>query len=90
MEETCLKCHGHKSTCGCDGGNNLELKEYLRRNLVLAKAIGVRAGIDDCLLRLMETERPSKWLLKILNSELEKTQEIINELVKHRDEYSKR
>ena len=38
--------------------------EYLRRNLLVAKAIGARSVIPGAAQRLMRMKRPPKWLLE--------------------------
>ena len=60
-------------------------QEYLRRNLVVASAYGVRAGIDSALVRLSKTKRRPKWLYDLLGREYAKMDEIIKAVVKHRN-----
>ncbi len=60
--------------------------EYLRRNLVAAKAMGVRAGLKCISDRLHENKNSPLWLLTIVGNELAKTNDICAELARHRDE----
>ena len=64
-------------------------EEYLRRNVVVAKAWGVRGGLDYALVRLSKLSRRPKWLFDLLGREYEKMDSIIKETVKHRDEVRK-
>lgn len=61
-------------------------EEYLRRNLIHAKAVGVRAGLYEALRRLNGTRRPPKWLTKLLSAEYLKANAVAEEVAKHRDE----
>lgn len=63
-------------------------EEYLRRNLVVAKAYGVQAGISAILKRLSANKRQPQWILNLLGWELSRMDDVINEAVKHRDEVS--
>lgn len=58
--------------------------EYLRRNLVVAKAVGVRAGIRKINSNL--PKRTPKWMRRILDNELGKMDAIVSELAEHREE----
>lgn len=39
-------------------------EEYLRRNLLVCKAIGIKTNAEGALKRLNATKRPAKWLVK--------------------------
>jgi hypothetical protein len=65
------------------------IKEYLRRNSVVAASCGVCSGIDAIIRKLQTTKRPQKWLLTALDNELIRANRIPAELAKHRDEYKK-
>ena len=58
-------------------------KEYLRRNIIVAKAYGVDAGLKKAINRL--PKRTPQWLKKLLIIEQAKMPEICYEIVKHRD-----
>jgi hypothetical protein len=60
---------------------------YLHRNLVVAKAEGIKAGIAAALTRLACSKNRPKWLFELLGREYAKTDGVIKELVKHRDEF---
>lgn len=40
--------------------------EYLRRNLLHAKAVGANAGLDAAINRLCNTKRHPRWLVEAL------------------------
>lgn len=61
-------------------------QEYLRRNVLLARSIGVRAGVESILSRLEKTKLPPLWLITALGEALDRMQEIPKELAAHRDE----
>jgi len=61
-------------------------EEYARRNLIAAKACGIRAGIQAAINRLEGTKNPPKWLVQILKNEHLKSHEVCNEAAIHRDE----
>ncbi len=60
--------------------------EYLRRNLVVAKAVGVREGLKYISNRLHDNKNSPLWLLAIVKNELAKTSDICIELARHRYE----
>jgi hypothetical protein len=60
-------------------------KEYLRRNLYHAKAVGVNAGLCSAIKRLETHSRPPKWLLELLKREQSKAAELIGPLAKYRN-----
>ena len=62
-------------------------KEYLRRNLVHAKACGVEAGLTSALFKVVRLKNHPKWLVKLLRETLDKAEGISQELAKHRDEF---
>lgn len=59
--------------------------EYLRRNLVVAKACGARAGVSKSLKRLEQMSRPPKWLIQSLRGVLERCEPLPSELAKWRN-----
>jgi hypothetical protein len=59
--------------------------EYLRRNLVVAKACGAKAGVSKSLKRLEQMSRPPKWLVRSLQDVLERADPLPAELAKWRD-----
>ena len=54
--------------------------EYLRRNLIVAGAIGARAGCDTALERLRGQKGVPKWLIQQLESIRVRVHPTINEL----------
>jgi hypothetical protein len=60
-------------------------EEYLRRNLVHAGSVGVRAGISNALDRLEATKRPPKWLVAQLAGLLGRAEKSSAELAKWRN-----
>lgn len=65
-----------------------DINEYLRRNLLVAKAIGARSYIPGARDRLLKQKRPPKWLLRVLDGMDERLEALPRELAKHRDEVS--
>ena len=61
-------------------------KEYLRRNLVHAKACGVEAGLVSAYFKVARLKSHPKWLVKLLKETMDKAKGIRQELAKHRDE----
>ncbi len=87
----CSKCGDDlviRHVCGVgENKSTLEVKkEYCRRNLVAAKACGVRAGLKTMVERLHSNKNSPLWLISIAKNELGKTQAICHELATHRDE----
>ena len=62
--------------------------EYLRRNLLHCKAVGVYYGIKAIFDRLhtKAQTRAAKWLMKILAAEMAKAEVVHKEMSAHRDE----
>jgi hypothetical protein len=58
--------------------------EYLRRNLLVAKAIGAHANSSAALKRLRETKRPAQWLVKYLEGIIERTEPLVSALACYR------
>lgn len=50
--------------------------EYLRRNLLVCKAIGANANAKAALKRLQAQKRPPKWLAAYLQGIIERTEEL--------------
>lgn len=61
-------------------------EEYLRRNRIHAKTVGVQAGIKVAIARLEKQKQPPLWLLTILRQEYAKMDAICAEAVMHRAE----
>ena len=61
------------------------MKEYLRRNLVHAGSVGVRAGIANAVDRLRATKRRQKWLVAQLEGLLGRAERASKELAQWRD-----
>lgn len=60
-------------------------EEYLRRNLIHAGSIGVRAGISNAVDRLKTTKRPPKWLVAQLEGLSDRAERASSELAKWRN-----
>jgi hypothetical protein len=58
--------------------------EYLRRNLLVAKAVGANANAKAALARLKATKRPARWLVDYLQSIVERTEGLGPELACYR------
>lgn len=65
-------------------------QEYLRRNLIHAKSVGVQAGIKTAIDRLEGNKNSPQWLVALLRREYVKTDSICTETAKHRDEVYER
>lgn len=50
--------------------------EYLRRNLLVCKAIGANANARAALKRLQAQKRPQQWLVVYLQGIIERTEEL--------------
>jgi predicted small secreted protein len=62
------------------------IDEYLRRNLIIAKSVGVCSGIKAVINVLNTRKRKPKKILKILQTISIQSENVNNELIKHRDE----
>jgi hypothetical protein len=60
-------------------------EEYLRRNLVHAGSVGVRAGIGNAVDRLNATKRPPKWLVAQLQGLIERAEHASADLAQWRN-----
>jgi len=60
-------------------------KEYIRRNLVHAGSIGVRAGIAQSIHHLRLMKRPPKWLVKQLEALYPRADQAAHELARWRN-----
>ena len=58
--------------------------EYLRRNLLVCKAIGANANAKAALERLQAQRRPAKWLVTYLEGIVERTEGMGGELACYR------
>jgi hypothetical protein len=59
--------------------------EYLRRNLIVAKAVGVKANTRSALQRLEQQAKPPRWLVLALRGILERAEPLPAELAKWRN-----
>lgn len=50
--------------------------EYLRRNLLVCKAIGAHANAQAALQRLKAQKRPPKWLVAYLQGIIDRTEDL--------------
>ena len=60
--------------------------EYLRRNTLVAKAIGARANTKAMLKQLYALKRCPNWIKDELKGIAERLEELPKELAAHRDE----
>lgn len=58
--------------------------EYLRRNLLVAKAMGARGAALVALERLGEQKRPPKWIVEAFRSIEERVEPLPRELAEWR------
>jgi hypothetical protein len=64
--------------------NNID--EYLRRNLIHAKSVGIGAGLKSSISRLENNKNSPKWLINTLKGLHERSLPVASECAKHRDE----
>lgn len=62
------------------------MAEYLRRNLLVCKAIGAQSYIPGARKRLLAMKRPPKWLLKMLDGMDERLEPLPKALADYRNE----
>ncbi len=60
-------------------------QEYLRRNLIHAKAVGAHANTAAILRRLEMQSNPPKWLIKGLEGIMRRLQDVHPEIARWRD-----
>lgn len=60
--------------------------EYLRRNIIHAKSVGVCGNLKAALKRLKASKTPIKWLIENLQGFLGRAEVVSGEMAKHRDE----
>ena len=65
------------------------MKEYLKRNCVHAKAVGIQASIEKIYYRLQSHKKAPKWIIKELEEMFKRIGVIQLELAIHRDERKK-
>jgi hypothetical protein len=58
--------------------------EYLRRNLLVAKAIGANANAKAALARLRATKRPAQWMVDYLQGIIDRTETLGPDLACYR------
>ena len=64
-------------------------EEYLRRNIIHAKSVGVCGNLDAALKRLLVSKKPMRWLISNLKGSLGRARVVSGEMAKHRDEVEK-
>ena len=62
-----------------------DMDEYLRRNLLVAKAIGIRANAEAAKARLLATKKPPRWMIDVLNGIVERAKPLPADLATFRD-----
>ncbi len=63
----------------------IDRDEYLRRNLLHAKSLGVKANASAALKRLEMQANPPKWLVAALRGILERADPLPADLARWRD-----
>jgi hypothetical protein len=63
----------------------IQLSEYLRRNLLVCKAVGAHANAKAALKRLKAQKRPPKWLVGYLEGIISRTEPLSAALAHHRN-----
>ena len=61
---------------------------YARRNILHAKSVGALANAMAALKRLQAQKHPPKWLVRSLESIVERAAPVADEMARHRDEVS--
>jgi hypothetical protein len=60
--------------------------EYLRRNMLVCKAVGARSYIPGALARLQKQKRPPQWILRMLAEMDKRLEPLPTALAAYRDE----
>src|SRR5690606_25772985 len=63
-------------------------KEYLRRNLQVAKVVGAHAAAESALKRLAEMKKPPKWIVDAFMAIESRTESLSPDLAAYRDQLS--
>ena len=66
--------------------SKLNVQEYLDRNLLVAKAIGIRAGARSGIDRLNDMKRQPKWMVALLTGIADRSAPLPRHLAKYRDQ----
>jgi hypothetical protein len=61
-------------------------KEYLRRNMQVAKVVGAHAETKTALKRLSEMKNPPKWIIESFKAIESRTENLSPDLAAYRDE----
>jgi hypothetical protein len=80
--------HGHSRHSRASEAKTVSA-EYLRRNLVHAKSVGVCSNLEAALRRLKALKKPIKWLIDNLYGTLGRAGSVSQEMVRHRNEVKK-
>jgi len=59
--------------------------EYLRRNLLVAKSIGINSNAKAAMARVRTLKRQPAWLVKYLQGILDRAEPLPKELAAYRD-----
>ena len=59
---------------------------YARRNILHCKAVGAHENAKAALRKLKDQKRPAKWLVRYLESIIERVAPVADEMARHRDE----
>jgi hypothetical protein len=63
-----------------------DTNEYLRRNLIVAKATGIQSAATVALDRLCNLKRQPGWLVDLLRQIETRAPAVVHEVAEHRDE----
>ncbi len=63
-----------------------DMDEYLRRNLLHASSVGMKANAEAALKRLDGLTRQPMWLVRMLEGIVERGERVCPEMAAHRDE----
>lgn len=63
-----------------------DIDEYLRRNMLAARAVGAHANASAALRRLNLNRRAPRWLKRCLAGIVLRTEDLGAEMARHRDE----
>jgi hypothetical protein len=61
-------------------------REYLRRNILHAKAVGAEAGARESLAHIRRWKNPPQWLVSSLEGVWARAIDVSAEMAAHRDE----
>jgi hypothetical protein len=69
-----------------DEGHPRDAATYARRNILHCKSVGALANATAALKRLRQQKAPPKWLVRYLESIVQRCKPVVDEMARHRDE----